>query len=64
MSARMDARRPDCRRRRTRKEFARAAAAHDASGTLPGDNFQALNAAGLLRLTIARADGGYGADLS
>jgi alkylation response protein AidB-like acyl-CoA dehydrogenase len=46
------------------KEFARDAAAHDASGILPAGNFDALAAAGLLRFTIARADGGYGAGLS
>jgi alkylation response protein AidB-like acyl-CoA dehydrogenase len=45
-------------------DFARDAALHDASGILPADNFKALEAVGLLRLTIARADGGYGAGLS
>jgi alkylation response protein AidB-like acyl-CoA dehydrogenase len=46
------------------RDFARDAALHDASGILPADNFKALEAVGLLRLTIARADGGYGAGLS
>lgn len=46
------------------REFARDAAVHDVSGILPVGNFKALEAAGLLRLVIARADGGYGAGLS
>lgn len=46
------------------KEFARDSAVHDASGRLPAGNFEALEAAGLLRFTIARAGGGYGAGLS
>jgi alkylation response protein AidB-like acyl-CoA dehydrogenase len=46
------------------KAFARDAAVHDTSGILPAGNFEALAAAGLLRFTIARSDGGYGAGLS
>lgn len=45
-------------------DFAHDAARHDAAGKLPAGNFVRLDTAGLLRLVIARGDGGYGAGLS
>ncbi|MDD2546006.1 MAG: acyl-CoA/acyl-ACP dehydrogenase [Burkholderiaceae bacterium] len=44
--------------------FAELAAEHDATGQAPEAQFEALRAAGLLRLTIDRAHGGHGAGLA
>src|SRR5471032_1311419 len=46
------------------RQFALIAAAHDRTGETPSAQFDALNAAGLLKLTIAQSDGGYGAGLA
>jgi len=46
------------------RQFASLAARHDESGDAPAEQFEALRAAGLLRLTIARAEGGHGAGLA
>ena len=46
------------------QQFALIAAAHDRTGETPSAQFDALNAAGLLKLTIAQSDGGYGAGLA
>ncbi|KLU25280.1 acyl-CoA dehydrogenase [Caballeronia mineralivorans PML1(12)] len=45
-------------------QFALSAANHDRTGEPPSAQFDALNAAGLLRLTIAQSSGGYGAGLA
>ncbi|MFT4438047.1 acyl-CoA dehydrogenase family protein [Caballeronia sp. 15715] len=45
-------------------QFALSAASHDRTGEPPSEQFDALNAAGLLRLTIAQSAGGYGAGLA
>ncbi|KMY85190.1 Acyl-CoA dehydrogenase, short-chain specific [Candidatus Paraburkholderia calva] len=44
--------------------FAEAAAEHDRSGAPPAAQFDALKAAGLLRVNIGRDDGGVGAGLA
>lgn len=46
------------------RQFALSAAAHDRSGEPPDAQFDALNAAGLLKLTIAQSAGGEGAGLA
>lgn len=46
------------------KQFATLAARHDESGAAPAEQFEALRTADLLRLTIARAEGGHGANLA
>lgn len=45
------------------REFAQQAADHDRTGAVPADQITALFRRGLLRLTIARRDGGHGAGL-
>ena len=44
--------------------FGNSAAEHDLTGEPPAHQFDALQAAGLLRLTVAESDGGYGAGLA
>ena len=46
------------------RTLASSAARHDRSGTFPADNFALLHRYGLLGLTVPRALGGGGADLS
>jgi alkylation response protein AidB-like acyl-CoA dehydrogenase len=46
------------------RQFALSAAARDRTGEPPSAQFDALNAAGLLKLTIAHSAGGYGAGLA
>ncbi len=45
------------------REFARHAAAHDRDGSFPFENFDRLNTAGLVALTVPRQYGGAGAGL-
>ncbi|MDR2128233.1 MAG: acyl-CoA/acyl-ACP dehydrogenase [Burkholderiaceae bacterium] len=51
------------RARALAQDFAAKAAAYDATGQAPAEQFQQLLQADLLRLTIARRDGGHGAGL-
>jgi alkylation response protein AidB-like acyl-CoA dehydrogenase len=44
------------------RKFAKRAAAHDADGSFPHENFADLRAAGLLTLTVPEEYGGLGAD--
>ena len=46
------------------RQFALSASAHDRTGEPPSAQFDALSAAGLLKLTIAHSAGGYGAGLA
>ena len=46
------------------RQFALSAPAHDRTGEPPTKQFDALNAAGLLKLAIAESAGGYGAGLA
>src|SRR5271169_3032888 len=45
------------------REFARHASAHDRDGSFPFENFDRLNTAGLVALTVPRQYGGAGAGL-
>ncbi|KVE28506.1 acyl-CoA dehydrogenase [Burkholderia singularis] len=55
---------PLARARQLAAQFAEAAAHHDATGEPPAAQFDALQAAGLLRLTVDREYGGDGAGLA